>query len=161
MQNFYMSQAYEEALLAAQEDEVPIGAVVVDTTSGEIIAKAHNQSEYHGNAIDHAEIIVMREACQKKGTNRLRGMDLYVTLEPCTMCAAAISFMRIENLYIGALDIKGGGVINGVRFYDSPTCHHKPKITSGIMEYECGQILKDFFAKKRKKKIKLVKTSNR
>ncbi len=160
MQNFYMLQAYEEALLAAQEDEVPIGAIVVNSESGEIIAKAHNQSEYHGNATDHAEIIAMREACKKLGTNRLRGMDLYVTLEPCTMCAAAISFMRIENLYIGALDTKGGGVINGVRFYDSPTCHHKPKIKNGIMEYECGRILKDFFAEKRKK-IKLVKTANR
>ena len=152
MQNFYMSQAYEEALQAFNEDEVPIGAVIVDTNSGEIIARAHNQCEHKGNAIDHAEIMAMHQACQKLGANRLRGMDLYVTLEPCTMCATAISFMRIENLYIGALDSKGGGVINGVRFYDSPTCHHKPKVITGIMQEQCSQILKDFFAYKRTKK---------
>ena len=79
-------------------------------------------------------------------------MDLYVPLEPCTMCAAAISFMRIAHLYIGALDVKGGAVMNGVKFYDSPTCHHKPIVTSGIMAEECGQILKNFFANKRKHK---------
>ena len=152
MQNFYMKQAYEEALIAAQQDEVPIGAVVVDSLTGEIIAKAHNQSEHNGNATDHAEIIVMREACNKLGTNRLRGMDLYVTLEPCTMCAAAISFMRIKNLYIGAIDTKGGGVVNGVCFYNSPTCHHKPTIETGIMQEECSKILKDFFLSKRKNK---------
>lgn len=152
MQNFYMLEAYNEAQIAAMEDEVPIGAVVVDTISGEIIAKAHNQSEHNGDAIDHAEILAMRQACQKLGTNRLRNMDLYVTLEPCTMCASAISFMRISHLYIGAPDTKGGAVINGVRFYDSHTCHHKPQVTSGIMAEECGQILKNFFASKRKHK---------
>ena len=152
MQNFYMSEAYKEAELAAKEDEVPIGAVVVDSISGEIIAQAHNLSEHSGNALDHAEILAMRQACQKLGVNRLRDMDLYVTLEPCTMCAAAISFMRIAHLYIGAPDAKGGAVINGVRFYDSPTCHHKPMITSGIMDEECGKILKNFFAENRKHK---------
>ena len=152
MHNFYMSQAYAEALNAASKDEVPIGAVVVDSLSGKIIAQAHNQSEHSGNATDHAEMIAMRTACQKLGTNRLRGMDLYVTLEPCTMCATAISFMRIEHLYIGAIDAKGGGVVSGVRFYDSPTCHHKPKVETGIMAEECSAILKNFFAQKRKTK---------
>jgi len=152
MQNFYMLEAYKEAELAAQEDEVPIGAIVVDSNSGEIIARAHNQSEHNGDALDHAEIIAMRQACQKLGTNRLRNMDLYVTLEPCTMCAAAISFMRIAHLYVGAPDIKGGAVMSGVCFYDSPTCHHKPMLTCGIMAEECGQILKQFFAQKRKRK---------
>lgn len=152
MQNFYMLEAYKEAELAAQEDEVPIGAIVVDSNSGEIIARAHNQSEHNGDALDHAEIIAMRQACQKLGTNRLRNMDLYVTLEPCTMCAAAISFMRIAHLYVGAPDIKGGAVMSGVCFYDSPTCHYKPMLTCGIMAEECGQILKQFFAQKRKRK---------
>ena len=94
----------------------------------------------------------MRKACEKLGQNRLRDMDLYVTLEPCTMCAAAISFMRIKNLYFGATDSKGGAVISGVRFYDAPTCHHKPTVESGILQEECSQLLKSFFAAKRKKK---------
>ena len=148
---FYMQLAYDEAKKAAAADEVPIGAVVVDMKEGEVVSVAHNLSEHSGNASDHAEMIALRQACEKLGTNRLRGMELYVTLEPCTMCAAAISFMRIEKLYIGAEDKKGGGVLNGVKFYDAPTCHHRPQVISGIMSEECSQLLKDFFAKKRKK----------
>ena len=148
---FYMQQALEQAKHAALLDEVPIGAVVVNPKTGEILAQAHNQTEHSTDALAHAEILAMRQACQKLNQNRLRGMDMYVTLEPCTMCAAAISFMRIEKLYIGAEDKKGGGVLNGVKFYDAPTCHHRPQVISGIMSEECSQLLKDFFANKRKK----------
>lgn len=148
---FYMQKAFEQAQKAAKKDEVPIGAVVVDPQSGKIIARAHNLSEHFDNALAHAEILALNKACKKLKQNRLRGMDLYVTLEPCTMCAAAISFMRIEHLYFGAKDIKGGAIENGVRFYDAATCHHKPLVEGGIMETECAQILKDFFKSKRRK----------
>ena len=139
-----------QARQAAENDEVPIGAVVVDPESGDIIAGAYNLSEHGQDALAHAELLAMREACRKLGQNRLRGLDLYVTLEPCTMCAAAISFMRIAKLYFGARDPKGGAVVSGVRFYEAPTCHHKPTTEGGIMESECAQILKDFFKNKRK-----------
>lgn len=144
----YMKIALDEARKAALKDEVPIGAVVVEKESGKIIAKAHNLSE-QGDCINHAEILAIKKACKKLGTNRLRGCDLYVTLEPCTMCAGAISFARIDTLYIGALDTKGGGVVNGVKFFEQPTCHHRPKVETGILEKECSQILKDFFKAKR------------
>jgi len=147
----YMQRALEQAKQAFAEDEVPIGAVVVDPISGEIVAEAHNMSEHGTDATAHAEILAMQRACTKLKQKRLWDMDLYVTLEPCTMCAAAISFMRIKNLYIGAIDSKGGGVISGVRFYEQPTCHHKPQVFSGILESECGQILKEFFKSKRDK----------
>ena len=151
-QEFYMRQAYLEAEKAAALDEVPIGAVVVNPETGEIVAAAHNLSEHGGDAADHAEMLALRRACRKLQSNRLREMDLYVTLEPCTMCAAAISFMRISHLYIGAEDPKGGAVLNGVKFYDAPTCHHRPQVTSGILAAECARMLKDFFAAKRQKK---------
>lgn len=147
---FYMQKAFALARQAAENDEVPIGAVVVDPESGDIIAGAYNLSEHGQDALAHAELLAMREACRKLGQNRLRGLDLYVTLEPCTMCAAAISFMRIAKLYFGARDPKGGAVVSGVRFYEAPTCHHKPATEGGIMESECAQILKDFFRNKRK-----------
>lgn len=150
--NIYMEKALAQAKAAFEKDEVPIGAVVVNPENGEIVAAAHNLSEHGGNALVHAEIEAMRLACEKLGCNRLRGMDLYVTLEPCTMCAAAISFMRIANLYFGATDAKGGAVCSGVRFYEAPTCHHKPNVESGILEEECSRLLKDFFKAKRKKK---------
>lgn len=149
---FYMQKALELAQKAVLADEIPIGALVVDPVSGEIIAEAYNLSEHSEDALAHAEILAMQQACRKLGQNRLRGLDLYVTLEPCTMCAAAISFMRIEHLYFGATDPKGGAVISGVKFYENPTCHHKPNIENGILEKTCSQILKDFFKKKRKNK---------
>lgn len=148
--NFYMQKALEQAKMAAEIDEVPIGSVIVNPETGEIISAAHNLSEHGDNALAHAEIIALDMACRKLGVNRLRGMDLYVTLEPCTMCAAAISFMRIEHLYFGAYDVKGGAVDNGVKFYQSPTCHHRPQCNGGICEFECSQILKDFFKAKRR-----------
>lgn len=150
MQIKYMQRALELARQAAQEDEVPIGAVIVDPEEDKIIAEAYNQSEHILDATAHAELAAIQKACRKLGQNRLRGMDLYVTLEPCTMCAGAISFARIENLYFGAYDAKGGAVASGVRFYDAPTCHHRPTVQGGILEEECGQLLKDFFRNKRK-----------
>lgn len=150
-----MERALALAAYAAEQDEVPIGAVIVDPRSGEIISEAYNLSEHILDATAHAEISAIRKACEKLGGNRLRDMDLYVTLEPCTMCAAAISFARIAHLYFGAYDPKGGAVSSGVKFYEAPTCHHRPEVTGGIMEKECGQILKDFFKAKRNK-IKLL-----
>lgn len=150
-----MERALALAAYAAEQDEVPIGAVVVNPENGEIVSEAYNLSEHVADASAHAEILAIRKACEKLKCNRLRGMDLYVTLEPCTMCAAAISFARIQNLYFGAVDAKGGAVVSGIKFYDSPTCHHRPEVQGGIMERECGQILKDFFKAKREK-VKLL-----
>lgn len=154
-----MERALALAAYAAEQDEVPIGAVVVNPENGEIVSEAYNLSEHVADASAHAEILAIRKACEKLKCNRLRGMDLYVTLEPCTMCAAAISFARIQNLYFGAIDAKGGAVVSGVKFYDSPTCHHRPEVQGGIMERECGQILKDFFKAKREKVKPLDKKS--
>lgn len=149
--SFYMQRALELAEQAQINDEIPIGCVIVDPQSGEIIAESGNLSQYAEDATAHAEIAAIRSACRKLGQNRLRGLDMYVTLEPCTMCAAAISFARIENLYFGATDAKGGAVVSGVKFYEQPTCHHRPQVHQGLLENECSQILKDFFKKKRAK----------
>lgn len=149
---FYMQQALEQAKLAAAADEVPIGAVVVDPDNGEIVAQAHNLSEHSLDATAHAEILAMKLACEKLKQNRLRGLDLYVTLEPCTMCAAAISFMRIAHLYFAASDVKGGAILNGVKFFEAPTCHHRPAVESGILEKEASDIIKAFFKQKRLQK---------
>lgn len=146
----YMQKALELAALAAASDEVPVGALVVNPQSGEIIAAAFNQSAHSGDATSHAEIIAIREACAKLNSTRLWDMDMYVTLEPCTMCAAAISFARIRNLYIGAVDEKGGAVVNGVRFYESSACHHRPQYETGICSDKCSELLKRFFQAKRK-----------
>lgn len=145
----YMHRALELAQQAAQQDEVPIGCIIVDPQTGEIIAESYNLSQHIEDATAHAEIKAIQTACRKIGSNRLRGLDMYVTLEPCTMCAAAISFARIENLYFGATDVKGGAVVSGVKFYEQPTCHHKPHVHSGLLADECSQILKDFFKNKR------------
>ena len=150
-----MERALALAASADEQDEVPIGAVVVNPEHGDIVSEAYNLSEHVADASAHAEILAIRKACEKLKCNRLRSMDLYVTLEPCTMCAAAISFARIQNLYFGAIDAKGGAVVSGVKFYDSPTCHHRPEVQGGSMERECGQILKDFFKAKREK-VKLL-----
>lgn len=117
--NPYMQRAYELAQQAAAVDEVPIGCVIVNPANGEIIAESYNLSQHIEDATAHAEIKAIQTACLKLQTNRLRNMDMYVTLEPCTMCAAAISFARIKNLYFGAADAKGGAVVSGVRFTSS------------------------------------------
>lgn len=150
----YMRRALFLAQKAFEQDEVPIGCVIVDKESGKIIAETFNLCEHQEDATAHAEIKAIQQACQAKKVNRLRGADMYVTLEPCTMCAAAISFARIENLYFGATDSKGGAVVSGVRFYEQQTCHHRPNVHAGILADECSQILKDFFKQKRKVKFK-------
>ena len=147
--NDYKKKAIELEKYAASQDEVPIGCIIVNPETNEIIASAHNLSQHSEDATAHAEIKAIQQACQKLGLNRLRGMDMYVTLEPCTMCAAAISFARIENLYFGTPDPKGGAVINGIKFYEQPSCNHRPKIHYGLLQKECSQILKDFFKTKR------------
>lgn len=147
----YMRRALELAKQAAENDEVPIGAIVVDSLTGKIIAEAGNQSAHNGDATAHAEILAIQQACKKLNQPRLWDMDMYVTLEPCTMCAAAISFVRIKHLYFGATDKKGGAVVSGVKFFEAPTCHHRPTVEYGILAEESTKLLQDFFQKKRKK----------
>ncbi|MBQ9271012.1 MAG: nucleoside deaminase [Alphaproteobacteria bacterium] len=145
----YMQIALDLARQAAQKDEVPIAALIVNPTTGEIIASAANESAHGSDATAHAEILAVQRACEKLGTTRLWNMDMYVTLEPCTMCAAAISFTRIRKLVFGATDIKGGAVVSGVKFYEAPTCHHRPQIVSGVCAEQCSELIKDFFKQKR------------
>lgn len=144
-----MRLALEEAKAAADRDEVPIGAVLVHAKTGEVVTAASNRTIELSDPTAHAEILAIRQQCEKLGVQRLPEYDLYVTLEPCTMCAAAISFARIRRLVVGAPDAKGGGVLHGARFYDQPTCHHKPDVTSNILADECGDILRRFFKSKR------------
>lgn len=145
----YMKIALNLAKEAAKKDEVPIAALIVDSATGEIVASAANESAHSGDATSHAEILAIRRACEKLKNTRLWDLDMYVTLEPCTMCAAAISFARIKNLYFGATDEKGGAVVSGVKFFEAPTCHHKPNVEQGILAEVAAQLLKDFFAHKR------------
>lgn len=145
--NRFMELALAEAEAAGKRGEVPIGAVVV--LDGEVIASAGNRTRELHDVTAHAEIAAIRLASERVGDERLSGADLYVTLEPCTMCAAAISFARIRRLYYGAEDPKGGGVDNGVRFYTQPTCHHAPEVYSGIGERRAADILKTFFRERR------------
>ena len=146
---YYMKIALKQAQKAFESDEVPVGAVIVDPQSGKIVAKAGNKSEHGESAMAHAEILAMQKACKKLKQNRLWNLDLYVTLEPCTMCAAAISVMRVRKICFGAIDEKGGAVVSGVKFFESKTCHHKPDIEFGILQDECSKILKKFFGDKR------------
>ena len=146
-QNRYMAVALEEAEAAARRGEVPVGAVIV--REGEILARAGNRTRELRDITAHAEILAIRTAAAELGEERLTGADLYVTLEPCAMCAAAISFARIRRLYYGAEDPKGGGVDHGGRFYAQPTCHHAPEVYSGIAEVEAARILTDFFKGRR------------
>ncbi|MUO79121.1 nucleoside deaminase [Agrobacterium vitis] len=143
----FMDVALEEARLAGARGEVPIGAVLVK--DGVILARAGNETRALQDVTAHAEILAIRRACALLDDERLAGADLYVTLEPCTMCAAAISFARIRRLYYGAADEKGGGVDHGARFYSQPTCHHAPDVYAGIGETEAAVLLKDFFTAKR------------
>lgn len=142
-----MSIALAQAHAAAQLGEVPVGAVLVK--DGTILARAGNRTRAGNDPTAHAEILVIREACRMLDDERLTGCDLYVTLEPCTMCAAAISFARIRRLYYGAQDLKGGGVENGARFFKQPTCHHAPEVYSGFSEAESESLLKEFFRTRR------------
>jgi tRNA(adenine34) deaminase len=142
-----MELALEEARQAAQRGEVPVGAVIV--RDGAVVAAAGNRPRELADPTAHAEMLAIRAATAALGSERLGDCDLYVTLEPCAMCAAAISFARIRRLYYGTADPKGGAVENGVRFFASPTCHHAPDIYGGIHEAEAAALLKDFFRARR------------
>jgi tRNA(adenine34) deaminase len=144
----YMAMALAEAEAAAQADEVPVGAVIV-AADGSVLARTGNAMRRTNDPTAHAEILALRAACATLGTDRLPDCDLYVTLEPCTMCAGAISHARIRRLYYGASDRKAGAVDNGVAFYDQPTCHHKPEVYGGIQEKAAARLLKDFFSLRR------------
>ncbi len=141
----YMRKALASAEAAGASGEVPIGAVIVERSTGVILAIAHNLVITQRDPSAHAEVLAIREACQKRGSERLDGCDLYVTLEPCPMCAQAISFARIGRLYYAASDPKGGGVEHGPRIFSQPTCHHKPELYPGMLAEEAGQQLKAFF----------------
>jgi tRNA(Arg) A34 adenosine deaminase TadA len=143
-----MELALEEAERARDLGEVPIGAVVMNA-AGEVLASAGNRTLALRDPTAHAELIAIRAACAKLGSERLTGCDLYVTLEPCAMCAAAISFARIRRLYFGAADPKGGAVEHGPRFFSQPTCHHAPEVVGGLSEQKAAALLKDFFASRR------------
>ena len=142
-----MALAFDEAKAAASRGEVPVGAVVVRDKT--ILGRAGNRTLELKDPTAHAEMLALRLACEAIGSERLIGCDLYVTLEPCPMCAAAISFSRIRRLYFGAGDPKGGAVENGVRLYESPTCHHAPEVYGGLREREAVALLKNFFRERR------------
>jgi tRNA(adenine34) deaminase len=143
----FMQLALEEARAAAQRGEVPVGCVVV--RGSDVIARAGNRTVADKDATAHAELLAIRQATAALGSERLTDCDLYVTLEPCAMCAAAMSFARVRRLYFGAADPKGGAVEHGVRFFASPTCHHRPEVYGGINESESAALLRDFFAARR------------
>ena len=138
-----MAMSLQVAERAAARGEVPVGAVIVQ--DGKLLVRAGNRVEANKDPTAHAEMLAIRAAAEMLDAPRLPDCDLYVTLEPCAMCAAAISFARIRRLYFGAYDPKGGGVENGTRFFGQPTCHHAPEVFGGIAETECSALLKDFF----------------
>jgi tRNA(adenine34) deaminase len=138
-----MGLALVEARTAGSRGEVPVGAVVV--RDGRVLSAAGNSPRALRDPTAHAEILAIRRACGALGDDRLTGCDLYVTLEPCAMCAGAISFARIRRLYYGAADPKGGGVEHGARFFGQPTCHHAPEVYGGLSEDEAARLLRDFF----------------
>ena len=143
-----MLRAFTEAEKAAERGEVPVGAVIVDKL-GNILAMAGNRTLGNHDPTAHAEMIAIREAAAKLGSERLVDCDLYVTLEPCAMCAGAISFAHIRRLYFGAADEKMGAVDNGPHFFAQPTCHHRPEVYGGIGEQRAETLLRDFFKSKR------------
>ena len=142
-----MEAALQEARAAAERGETPVGAVVV--RNGEAIAAAGNRTRELRDPTAHAEVLAIRMACERAGSERLLGCDLWVTLEPCPLCAAAISFARIRRLYFGADDPKGGAVVSGVRLFDQPTCHHAPEVYPGFAERESAELLRAFFKERR------------
>jgi tRNA(adenine34) deaminase len=148
MEEKFMKEALKEAKKAYEKDEVPIGAVIVK--DNKIISRVHNLRETKRQACAHAEILAIEKACKKLGAWRLEGCDLYVTLEPCAMCAGAIINSRIKNLYIGAMDEKGGAVGSKFNLLKDIKLNHKVAVTSGILKDECSNILKEFFKKLRK-----------
>ena len=143
----FMAMALEEARAAGARGEVPVGCVIV--RDGAVVARAGNRTLADRDPTAHAEIIAIRAAAASLGSERLDACDLYVTLEPCAMCAGAVAFARIRRLYYGAADPKGGAVDNGVKFFASPTCHHRPEVYGGLAEAEAGALLKEFFRERR------------
>jgi tRNA(adenine34) deaminase len=143
----FMAKALDEARAAGARGEVPVGCVIV--RDGAVVARAGNRTLTDRDPSAHAEIIAIRAAAALLGSERLDGCDLYVTLEPCAMCAGAVAFARIRRLYYGAADPKGGAVDNGVKFFASPTCHHRPEVYGGLAEAEAGALLKEFFRERR------------
>lgn len=144
----FMELALAEAEAAAAAGEVPVGAVLVDGASGSVLAQAGNETERRLDATAHAEMLVLQAAAPGRG-GRLEGCDLYVTLEPCAMCAGAIAAMRIRRLYFGAEDAKGGAVLHGPRFFGQPTCHWRPEIYGGIGAEAAAALLRSFFRNRR------------
>ena len=147
MPQSFMDDALAAARAAGEAGEVPVGCVVV--RAGIVIARGQNRTLTDHDPTAHAEIVAIRHAAAALGSERLTDCDLYVTLEPCAMCAAALSFARIRRLYYGAADPKGGAVENGVRFFGSPTCHHRPEVYGGMAESEAAALLREFFAARR------------
>jgi tRNA(Arg) A34 adenosine deaminase TadA len=143
-----MLAALAEARAAAERGEVPVGAVVVGGT-GSVLGRAGNRTRELADPTAHAEMLAIRQACAVEGSERLDGADIYVTLEPCAMCAAAISLARLRRLYWGAPDPKGGGVEHGARIFSQPTCHHVPELYGGIREGQAARLLREFFARRR------------
>lgn len=143
----FMAMALAEAEAAADRGEVPVGAAIA--LDGAVIASAGNRTRELSDPTAHAEMLAIREAAVQLGAERLTGADLYVTLEPCAMCAGAISFARIRRLYFGAVDSKGGAVVSGPRFFSQPTCHHAPEIYGGFREEEAARLLTGFFRLRR------------
>ncbi|CAK0760681.1 tRNA-specific adenosine deaminase [Azospirillaceae bacterium] len=140
-----MERALREAEAAAVRGEVPVGAVIVEITTGVSLAAAGNQVEALADPTAHAELLAIRRACAARGQPRLPECDLYVTLEPCAMCAAAISFARLRRVYFGAYDPKGGNIEHGARWFKQKTCHHVPDVYGGFYEIRCQTLLRDFF----------------
>jgi tRNA(adenine34) deaminase len=146
-QNNFMEEALKQARIAFKKDEVPVGALIVE--NGKILSKTHNKNITLRDPTAHAEILALRQAAKIKKSSRLDDCDLYVTVEPCAMCAAAIALARIRRVYYSAPDIKFGAVENGARIFNSPSCHHRPEIYSGFLETESQKLMKDFFKLKR------------
>lgn len=144
-----MRIALEAAQAAAAAGETPVGAVVVDPSSGEVIAVGANGPIGAHDPTAHAEIVALREAARKRGNYRLTGLELFVTLEPCAMCAGAISHARLGRLIYGADDAKGGAVVHGPKFFDQPTCHWRPQVTGGVLAAESAELLRSFFRARR------------
>jgi len=145
----FMALALAEAERAGKRGEIPVGAVVVESGTGSVLASAGNRVEELRDPTAHAEMLVLRGASERQGVPRLTDCDLYVSLEPCPMCAAAISFARVRRLYFGASDPKGGGVEHGPRIFTQPTCHHRPEVYGGIDEARAAALLKRFFEDRR------------
>jgi tRNA(Arg) A34 adenosine deaminase TadA len=145
----FMSEAIAEAARAGERGEVPVGCVLVDSASGAILARAGNRTEELHDPTAHAEMLALREAAALGEGARLPKADLYVTLEPCPMCAAAISFARLRRLYFGAYDPKMGGVDHGPRIFESSSCHHRPEVVGGMEETRCAELMKRFFVERR------------